>query len=204
MNRVWPHHFHIGIIATVELKQSSSSFSFYPSLLFPSLCCITVRWECLHTDCEREKKVDFHHSSACRLHADPGNDILLKAVGGKRDWKIILSLLFFCSFVCFSLLPLFLQSPFPQVLVLRLADGRIVLPREINYSLFFVNSFPNQMLVHHILVIKQITSGAAEHRNTNFVWSFLLIYGRQKWHWCYWNQSQQAQTYNCVSLSRTF
>jgi len=100
MNRVWHHHFHIGIIATVELKQSSSAFSFYTSLLFPPLCCITVRWECLHTDCERgKKKVDFHRSSACRLHAGPGNDILLKAVGGKRDWKIILSLLFFCLFV---------------------------------------------------------------------------------------------------------
>lgn len=127
-----------------------------------------------------------------------------RLLGGNVTGRLFWVYFFFFSFVCFSLLPLLSQSPFPQVLVPRLADRRIVLPRDINYSLFFVNSFPNQMLVHHILVIKQITSGAAEHRNTNFVWFFLLIYGRQKWHWCYWNQSQQAQTYNCVSLSRTF
>lgn len=77
------------------------------------------------------------------------------------DWKITVILLFCVCF--FLLLHLLSQCPFPQVPVLRLADRRIVcLPREIN-SLFFVNSFQNQMLIHHILVIKQITSGAAEH-----------------------------------------
>lgn len=81
-----------------------------------------------------------------------------------------MSTFFFFSlfvFLLFSLLPLILLSHFPQILVLRLADRRIVLPRDVKSTThsFFVNSFPNQMLVHHILVIKQITSGAAEHRH---------------------------------------
>lgn len=75
---------------------------------------------------------------------------------------------------------------------------------QLNYSLFFVNSFPNQMLVHHILVIKQITSGAAEHRH-----KLCLVLPPNMW------QTEMTlvlletvpakpQPTNCVSLSLTF
>lgn len=90
-----------------------------------------------------------------------------RLLGGNVTGRLFWAYFFlFCLFVCLLVFPPAspLAVPFPQVLVLRLADRRIVLPRDINYSLFFVNSFPKQMLVHHILVIKQITSGAAEHK----------------------------------------
>lgn len=171
MSREWHHLFQTGVLATIwiETKLFPCFFLTFPAVSFIVLYHRPVGM-LAHSaaDLWGEKgrtPLFLSMPSAC----SPAVMIFCGGLLGRKtcDWKITVILLF-----CFVHFPAFFpscissRSAFPQVPVLRLADRRIVcLPREINYSLFFVNSFQNQMLVHHILVIKQITSGAAEHRH---------------------------------------
>ncbi len=166
MSREWHHLFRTGVLATIWIE--TKLFPFLSHLPCCFLHCAvspsggnacTLR--CWFVRGKRSNSTIPQHAVCMQPSS---NDIL----GRKTcDWKITVILLFcFVHFLAFFPSCISSRSAFPQVPVLRLADRRIVcLPREINYSLFFVNSFQNQMLVHHILVIKQITSGAAEHRH---------------------------------------
>lgn len=132
-------------------------------------------------------------------------------LGEKRDWKITLSTFFFFFwlfvFLLFSLLPLYcLALPFSSYSSAKACRQKNCLTQrcQVNYSLFFVNSFPNQMLVHHILVIKQITSGAAEHRHKlclvlppNMRQTEMALVLLE-------TVSAKPKPTNCVSLSLTF
>lgn len=146
------------------------------------------------------------------LNADPSNDILLRAVGGKtwlEDYFVYFFFFFFWLFVflLFSLLPLYcLALPFSSYSSAKACRQKNCLTQrcQVNYSLFFVNSFPNQMLVHHILVIKQITSGAAEHRHKlclvlppNMRQTEMALVLLE-------TVSAKPKPTNCVSLSLTF